>query len=135
MRSPLFRFTFTQQLLSSPSFFNQSQWEYTYIFVVVVVFLGSHLEAYGNSQAREWIGAYTTATATQDLNHVCDLHHSSWKYPILKPLSEARDRAYVLMDLSQVRSTLSHEGNSETILKKRMSSHLNESIWCIVNTI
>ena len=35
--------------------------------------------------------AYTTATATQDLRHVCDLHHSSRQHQILNPLSEARD--------------------------------------------
>ena len=27
--------------------------------------------------------AYTTATATQDLSHVCNLYHSSWQYQIL----------------------------------------------------
>ena len=35
--------------------------------------------------------AYTTATATWDLSHVCDLHHSSWQRPILNPLREAWD--------------------------------------------
>ena len=35
--------------------------------------------------------AYATATATPDLNCVCDLHHSSWQCWILNPLSEARD--------------------------------------------
>ena len=33
--------------------------------------------------------AYTTATATQDLSHVCDLHHSSWQRRILNPLNKA----------------------------------------------
>ena len=28
--------------------------------------------------------AYTTATATWDMSHVCDLHHSSWQHQILK---------------------------------------------------
>ena len=46
--------------------------------------------------------AYTTATATRDLSHVCDLHHSSWhcRIQILDPLSEARDQARILMDTS-----------------------------------
>ena len=35
--------------------------------------------------------AYTTATATQDLSHIFDLHHSSQQCRILNPLSEARD--------------------------------------------
>ena len=47
--------------------------------------------------------AYTTATATRVLSHVCDLHHSSQQCRILDPLSGARDRTHVLMDPSQVR--------------------------------
>ena len=35
--------------------------------------------------------AYATATATQDLSHVCDLHHSSRQRQILNPLSKDRD--------------------------------------------
>ena len=45
--------------------------------------------------------AYTTAT--QDLNHVFDLHCSSWKHQILNPLSEARNRTQNLMIPSQIR--------------------------------
>ena len=36
--------------------------------------------------------AYTTATVTPDLRCACDLHHSSWQYRILNPLSNVRDR-------------------------------------------
>ena len=43
--------------------------------------------------------AYTTATATPDLSRICDLHHSSWQCRILNPVSEARDRTYILMDI------------------------------------
>ena len=46
--------------------------------------------------------AYTTATATRDPNHVCDLHHSSWQCWILNPLNEARDRTHILMYTSLV---------------------------------
>ena len=46
--------------------------------------------------------AYTTATATWDPIHVCDLHLSSRRRRILHPLSEARDRTGVLMDTSQI---------------------------------
>ena len=46
--------------------------------------------------------AYATATATWDLSHVCDLHHSSWPPQILNPLSEARDGTRILMDASRV---------------------------------
>ena len=52
--------------------------------------------AYGGSQARGRIRAadaslhYTTATATPDLSHVCNLHHSSRQRWILNPLSKAK---------------------------------------------
>ena len=46
---------------------------------------------------------YTTATATAELSHICNLHHSSLRPQILDPLSsEARDGACVLMDASQI---------------------------------
>ena len=35
--------------------------------------------------------AYATATLTQDLSRICDLHHSMWQRWILNPLSQARD--------------------------------------------
>ena len=44
-----------------------------------------------------WPPAYTTATATWELSHVCDLRRSSLQRQILDPLSEARDRTHVLM--------------------------------------
>ena len=50
--------------------------------------------------------ANTTAITTLDLGRVCDLHHS------INPLSEARDRTHILMNLSRVRQMLSHEGNT-----------------------
>ena len=47
--------------------------------------------------------AYARATKMQDPSHVCDLHHSSQQPWILKPLSEARDQTFILMDASQIR--------------------------------
>ena len=47
--------------------------------------------------------AYITAIVTWNLSHISDLHHSSWQRRILNPLSEARDRTFVLMDASQIR--------------------------------
>ena len=42
---------------------------------------------------------YATATATLDVSCICDLHQSSRQRQILNPLSEARDRTHVLIDL------------------------------------
>ena len=46
--------------------------------------------------------AYTTAAATWDLSHVCDLHHNSWQCWIPDPLSEARGGAQILMDTGRI---------------------------------
>ena len=45
---------------------------------------------------------YTTATATADQSHICDLHYSSWQRWILNPLNEARDQTCLLMDTSLI---------------------------------
>ena len=57
------------------------------------------------------LSAYATATAMQDPNCVCDLHHSSQKHWILNQLSRTRDLTCVLMDTSWVHY-LSHGRNS-----------------------
>ena len=46
--------------------------------------------------------AYTTASATPDPSHVCDLHHGSWQCWILNPLSEARDQTCIFKYTSQI---------------------------------
>ena len=46
--------------------------------------------------------AYAPATAMPDSICVCDLHHSSWQFQILNPLSEARDRTCIIMVPCQV---------------------------------
>ena len=50
-------------------------------------------------QSELQLPAYTTATATPDLSHICNLHHSSQQCQIPNPLSEARDRTHILMDV------------------------------------
>ena len=50
--------------------------------------------------------ATATATATRDLSHVCELHHSSWQCQIPNLLSEARDQTHILMNISQICSTV-----------------------------
>ena len=54
-------------------------------------------KAHGGSQARGPIGAVAAGLCS-----VCDLYNSSWQRWILNPLSEARDRIFILMDTSQV---------------------------------
>ena len=49
--------------------------------------------------------AYATATATQDLSQVCNLHHSAWQCQILNTLIEAWDQTHILMDASWVHTT------------------------------
>ena len=46
--------------------------------------------------------AYTSATATQDPNHIRALPHHAPPCQTLNPLSEARDRTCVFMDTSWV---------------------------------
>ena len=59
--------------------------------------------------------AYTTATATPDPSHICDLCCSLWQCGILNPPSEARDRTCILMDTTWVLNPLSHSGNSQIL--------------------
>ena len=42
---------------------------------------------------------YTTATATPDLRHACDLHCSLRQHQILNPWSWARDQTHILTEV------------------------------------
>ena len=61
-----------------------------------IVFLGQHLQHMEvrrlRAESELQLLIYTTATATPDPSHVCNLHHSSWQCQILNPLSKARDQ-------------------------------------------
>ena len=77
------------------------------LFLLLFCFLGPHprpmeVPRLGVESELELL-AYTTATATQDPSHVCNLHHSSRHRRILNPLSKARDRTTNLMVPSQIR--------------------------------
>ena len=72
--------------------------------------------------------AYAAATATLDLSHVCNLHHSSGPHWILNPLNEARDQTCILMDTSLVLNLLSHNGNSLFLLFKMWLPGV--ALWC-----
>ena len=74
----------------------------TYLFIYFFVFWGCTC---GTEFPRLELKppAYSRATATQDLSHVCDLHHSSRQHQILNPRSKARDQTLFLMDTSWIR--------------------------------
>ena len=63
--------------------------------IIFIFFLGPHPQHMEVSRLgvklEPQLLAYTIATATPDLRHTCDLHHSSWQDWILNPLSESRD--------------------------------------------
>ena len=80
---------------------------FTYLFIYLICFLGPHAEhmelpRLGIELELQPL-ASTTATATRDLSHVWDLHHSSRQRRILNPRSEARDGTRILTDPSCVR--------------------------------
>ena len=60
---------------------------------------------------------YTTAAATKDPSHVCDLHQNSGQRWILNPLSEARDRTRNRMVSSLVCFCRAMIGTQELFLK------------------
>ena len=66
---------------------------------------------------------YTTATAMQDLGHICDLHHSSWQRRLLNPLSEARDRTHNLLVPSWIRV---HCATMELLMLFQMVAYICE---------
>ena len=76
------------------------------LFFFFFSFFRAATVAYGSSQARDTIRATAASlhqtTETQDLSHVCDLHHSLHQCRVLNPLNEARDRTRVLTDASRI---------------------------------
>ena len=73
----------------------------TLLFIFIFAFLGLHRQHIEvprlGFESGHWLLAYTTATATQDLGCICDLHHSSQQQWILNPLSVARGQTHNLM--------------------------------------
>ena len=56
--------------------------------------------------------ASTTAKATPDPSHICNLRHRSRQHRIPNSLGEARDGTCILMDACWIINPLSHPGNS-----------------------
>ena len=54
------------------------------------------------------LSAYATAIATQDLSHLCNLHHKLMAMLDPYPLSKARDQTHIFMDTSWLMSTAPH---------------------------
>ena len=67
--------------------------------------------------------AYTIATPTWDLSHVCNLY-SSWQCQIPDPLRKARDWTCILMEASQIRFCCAKMGDPK--------SHIFLSLTCII---
>ena len=60
-----------------------------------------HMEVSGlGAELELHLLAYTTAMATSDPSCICKLHCSLGQHGILNPLSEARDRTYILAEMS-----------------------------------
>jgi len=80
------------------------------LFFFFFVFLGQHPwhKEVPRLEVKLELPVYTTATAMQDLSHICNLHHSSQQHQILDALSKARDWTRVLTNTR----TASHDGNS-----------------------
>ena len=68
--------------------------EFIVIIIIILILVGLHPQYMEVSrpgvESELQLPAYTTATATWDLSHICDLPHSSQQRRILKPLSEVR---------------------------------------------
>ena len=89
-----------------------------FCFVLFFAFLWpylQHMEVPGlEAEPELQLLAYTTATATPDPSHNCDLHHSLWQCWILNPLSGAGIEPTSSRTLCRVLNLLSHNRNSRT---------------------
>ena len=81
-------------------------WYLSHFSLCFFFFLGPHLQQMEvprlGVELELQLLAHTTTTATQELRHICNLHHSSWQHWIVNPLNEARDQTCNLMNTSQV---------------------------------
>ena len=77
-----------------------------FVFFFFLIFLGLHLQHMEvprlGVELELQLPAYSTATATPDLNHIYDLQCSSQQCQMLNPLIEARDQTCIFMDTSWI---------------------------------
>ena len=73
------------------------------IFYLILLLFRATPAAYGSSQARGRIGAAAASLCHSNAGSepVWNLHHSSWQCWIPNPLSKARDRIHILLDINQ----------------------------------
>ena len=89
----------------SRCFLHETALCYFFFFCLLsFLFLGLHLqhkEVPRLGSSRSCSHSYV-AIATWDLHRIFDLHHSSWQWWILNPLSKARDRIHIHVDTSLI---------------------------------
>ena len=92
-------------------------------FILFFFFLGPHLWPMEGPRLGVKLElqppAYTTATATPDPSHVCDLCRRSQQHGILNPLSKARIKPASSQRQRWVLKLLSYNGNSSNIFKSQ----------------
>ena len=74
-------------LSSWASYFHFLSFFLSFFFCAI---LAPHLQHMEVLRLEPHLPAYSTATATPDLNRVCDLHYSSWQCWILNPLKRGQ---------------------------------------------
>ena len=106
-------------------------------FCCCCLFFRAAPTAYGSSrlgvQSELQLPSYTTATATQDLSQVCNLHHSSQQHHILNPLSEARGPTRNLVDPSPVHFHWATIGTPLYFVNSLSLSALYSLLPCTIN--
>ena len=90
-----------------------------YLFIYLfLLFIGLHLWHMEvprlGVKSEPQLTACVTATATQDLSFLCNLHHGSWQHWILNPLSKTRGWPHVFMGTSRVRYCWATAGSPGT---------------------
>ena len=76
-----------------------------------------------------------TTTATQDPNHVYDLHHSSWQHRILNPLNKARNQTWVLIVTSLICFCCAMTGNPLAAFKMLFFYHWFWAVWLLSSLV
>ena len=87
------------------------------ILLLLFYFLGLHLwhKEVPKLEVESELQLLAYVTATLDLSHVCNLHHSSQQHWILDPLSKARDQTRILMDTNQIHGSGATVGTPQAV--------------------